>query len=304
MSTKNTFREIAIAMSPKQPQMVDQILEEAPILGMLPMQQTSNGLQHNFEEVESVTGAGLVDLDEALPTVDSKTKLDKIDLSILGGIMEVGEDKAKQFGGAGAYFAGKQPLILKKTGMDAEKSIIYNNFRAYAIANGNKISALGANNANYSILAVKWAFGETTGLYDPAGFGRGTMMDIQPINGGNTYKDTNGRIVYGMRMKSYFGIMNANKRNVASIVNIDIADAKLPTETQIDSLIESVRGQVGGSTILYMHPKVLSALYKYKASSLQINTGESDINRMFTMWNGIPIVTSYNFLEATEPNVA
>jgi len=307
MSIKDTFREIAIANSPKQPLMVDQLLEEAPILGSLPMSPSSNGFQHNYEEVEAVTGAGLVDMDEALPEVNSTTKLDKIDLSILGGTMKVGEDKAKAFGGPGNYFAQKQPLILKKSGMDAEQSILYNSIRAKALTTGgdHQISAGGSNNTNYSILAVKWAAGETTGLFDPNGFGRGVLMDTMAINGGNVYEDSNGRLVYGMRMKSTIGMMLANERYVSSIVNIDIDSTtqKIPTEMQIDALVESVRGQIGGGTVLYMHPKVLSQLYKYKASSLQLDVGNRDIDRSFNLWNGIPIITSYNFLEGTEANV-
>lgn len=305
MSIKNTFREIAIEKSPKQPLMVDQVLEEAPILGTLPMEETSNGLQHNYEEVESVTGAGLTDMDEALPEVNANTNLEKLDLSILGGIMEVGEDKARQFGGPGAYFAKKQPLILKKTGQDAEKSVLYNNIRATAITSGGDhlIDSLGVGATNYSILAVKWAAGETTGLFDPNGFGAGVMMDMAPISGGATYKDANGRLVYGLRMKSYFGIMLANKKYVSSIVNIDLANDKLPTEAQMDSLVESVRGQQGGNTVLYMHPKILTALYKYKASSLQTVNSDNELNRVFNFWNGIPMMTSYNFLQGTEPNV-
>jgi len=303
MSIKNTFREIAIAMSSKQPQMVDQVLEEAPILGTIPMAETSDGLQHNFEEVEEVTGAGLVEMDEALPEINSKTKLDKIDLSILGGTMEVGEDKAKQFGGAGAYFAGKQSLILKKTGQDAEKSILYNNIRAYAITGGDTIDSTGSANVNYSILAVKWSAGETQGLYDPAGFGKGALMDAKAINDGALYKDANSRLVYGMRLKSYFGMQLSNQRYVNAIVNVDLKNSKKPTEAMMDELVESVRGQQGGNTVLYMHPKVLAALYAYKASSLQTFNESNEINRVFNYWNGIPILTSYNFLEGTEANV-
>ena len=37
-------------------------------------------------------------------------------MSVLGGIHEVGEDKAKRFGGAGNYFGRKLPSILRETG--------------------------------------------------------------------------------------------------------------------------------------------------------------------------------------------
>lgn len=309
MSVKNTFREIAIANSSKQPEMVDQILEEAPILEMLPFQPTSDGLQHNYEEINEVTGNGLVELDEPLPEVDASTKLDSVDLGILGGKMFVGEDKANKLGGAAAYFAGKQPMIMRQTGMDAERSVLYNSLRAFAIENDPTLSgthvfdAGGTGSTNYSIVAVKWVPGNVYGLFDPTGFGRGTLMDISAINGGELYEDTNGVLGYGVRMKSYFGMLTANRRYVSTIVNIDLENDDIPTERQLDDLIESVRGQTGGSTFLYMHPKVYTRLFQYKAASLELVVGDENINRTFMAWNSIPLMTSYNFLRGTEARV-
>lgn len=312
----NTFRELAIEMSPKQPEMVDQLLEEAPILGMIPLEAASHGLFNVYEELDSVTGNGLVDMDDELPEVSSNTKLKQVDLSIIGGKQYVGEDKAKKFGGAGQYFAKKQPAIMKKTGMDAETSVLYNNLRAFSIENDSTLSgahvfdAGGTESTNYSIIAVKWVPGEVTGLFDPDGFGRGLLMDIAPINGGELSNHTitteageKTILGYGVRYKSYFGMQTANARYVSSIVNIDIANDKLPTEKQIDNLITSVRGQMGGMTWLYMHPKVLTALYAYKASSLRTVTVTMDIDRTFEAWNGIPILPSYNFKDGTEARV-
>lgn len=310
----DVFREIAIENSKKQPKMVDQLLEDAPILDMIPFEATSDGLFNVYEELVDVAGAGLVDLDEALPVVNVESKLEQVDLSVIGGEMFVGEDKARKFGGPEAYFARKQPTILRKTGMDLEKSILYNNVRAKALTSGgdHKINAGGSSGTNFTILAIKWVPGETTGLYDPTGFGNGLLFDIKPLNGGNLSKfsttTSDGRSVsingYGVRMKSYIGMQLANARYVSGIFNIDLDSTtqKLPTEAQIDDLIESVRGQVGGSTWLYMHPKVYSALFKYKGDSLELRVGD-DIVRSFMTWNGIPIITSYNFLRGTEANV-
>jgi hypothetical protein len=312
MSANNTFREVAIEHSQKQPKMVDQFLEDAPILEMIPFEETSHGLYNVYEELVDVTGAGLVDMDEALPIVDVTTKLDQVSLSVIGGKMFVGEDKARQFGGAGNYFAKKQGSVLRKTGMDLETAMLYNNIRAKAIESGGDhlIDAGGTGSTNYSILAVKWVSGETAGLYDPNGFGKGMLMDVKPLNGGNlsdfSTTTTDGRSVtisgYGIRMKSYVGMQLANARYVSSIVNVDLANDKLPTEAQIDDLIDSVRGQVGGSTWLYMHPKVYTSLFKYKGDSLEIRVSD-EIVRSFTTWNGIPIVTSYNFKKGTEAKV-
>lgn len=314
MALTDTFREIAIKMSKKQPEMVDQVLEESPIISMIPVQPSSAGTSNVYEEINSVTGAGLVDLNDELPEVAMDSVLKQIDLSVLGGQMFVPEDKAKALGGAAAYFASKQPAILRKTGMDAEQSVLYNNLRAFAIANGgeHKVNAGGSGSTNFSIIAVKWVPGEVTGLYDPTGFGRGLLMDIQPISGGQLYEKSftfgDGRtkkvLGYGIRLKSYFGIQLANARYVSTIANVDLANGKIPTEMQLDDLVTSVRGQVGGSTWLYMHPRVLSAIQKYKGASLRTEVNVMNMNRQFNAWNDIPILTSYNFKNGDEAAVS
>lgn len=306
MAVKNIYRDIALQEAKAQSVMIDQFLEEAPIVAMMPMEASTHGLSNLFEEVSSVTGAGMVDIDDELPTVDAQTELKQTDLSILGGTMFVGEDKAKKLGGAAAYFAKKEALILRKTGEDVEKAIIYNNIRAYSITEGKAESAGGSSNINYSILAVTWTPGEITGLYDPNGFGNGKVFDIMPINGGAVYeKLINGKNIlgYGVRLKSYLGIQLANKRYVSSIVNIDLDSGtpKPPTERMMDNVL--LQARANSSTVLYMHPRVLTELFNYKASRLQMVVNNNDVNRTVAYWNGTPIVTSYNFLDALEANV-
>jgi hypothetical protein len=302
MAIKNTFRDVAIANSKKQPQLVDDLFEEAPILAGMPMQAASHGMWNVYEETLSATGASIVDSDEPLPTVASDNKLEQIDLSILGGKIQVGQDKAMQLGGPQNYFASKLPSIIRQTGMDSEQSVIYNNIRKYAEDNSKLIDALGVGSTNYSIICVKWVPGETTGLFNAEGFGDGFVMQTIPINGGNIYENSSGVLIYGMALKTNVGIQLANKRYVTSIVNIDIANSKLPTAAQMDDVISKTRG-APGNTVLYMHEDVKTALYTYKGTALQMSVTDSDLNRVYTTWNGIPIVTSYNFLKGTETKV-
>jgi hypothetical protein len=305
MAVTKSFREIAIANSKKQPQMVDQVLEEAPILDMMPMQAASHGLWNLYEEQGTVTGAGLVDFDDELAEVSSDSELQQIDLSILGGKIYCGEDKAKRFGGFGNYLTTQLPAILKQTGMDTEASIIYNNIRQYAIDNSKVSDALGTGSTNYSILCVNWQPGQVTGLFDPNGFGKGAVMDIMPIaNGGLIERTVSSKVIlqYGARLKSYIGIQLANARYISGIVNIDKTNSKLPSEAQLDDCISDARGRAG-TTFLYMHQDVLTALYAYKGDALQVVNVDRDVNRIMTSWNGIPIITSYNFLKGTESKV-
>lgn len=305
------FRELAIKLAPKQSVMIDAVTEEAPILAMLPMQAASNGFQNVYEDLKNIVGAQFVALDEALPTIGMDSELKYVDLSVLGGIQEVGEDKALKFGGPAAYFARKMPAILMETGANTEKSILYNNIRAYAIANSKMLSAGGsASGSMFSMLCVKWVPGETTGLYDSAGLGAGKTFDIKPVNGGNLYKDANNRLVFGQRIKTYIGVQLANKRNVSGIANIDLTVSgstdtgyvKLPTENQITDMIRNARG-TPANTFIYCHQRVLDALQVYKGSALQMVPADKDFNRVVASWNGIRIIPSYNFLE-TEATVS
>lgn len=311
MALQNVFREIAIEQATKQTTLVNNLLEEAPIVGAMPSEPATHGLHNVYEEITSVTGASQVDVDGELGDVDATTELKQTDLSILGGVIFVGEDKARKFGGAAAYFGKKMPLILRKTGEDLEKAVIYNNLRAYAIAQSKASSAGGSGSANYSILAVTWTPGELTGLYDPNGLGNGTMFDIEALNGGDLYERTmtvdgvSKKIVgYGARVKSYLGIQLANPRYISTLVNIDLDNAtpKPPTAAMMDKLLLDCRQNT--STVLYMHPRVLTYLYTYKDARLQMNTAQNDVNRVVAFWNGTPIISSYNFTNGTEATVS
>lgn len=301
----NTFRELAVEKATKQSKLVDYLLEEAPFLAALPMEASTNGLQHVYEEIVSADSARAVDLDEALPEVDASSRLRSVDLKVLGAIMTVGEDKAKLYGSAAAYFNKKAPLVLKQTGSDMEKALLYNTFRAYAIANHTAadrklITAGGAAGANYSIIAVHFAQGEVTGLYDKAGFGTGKAFDIKALNGGDLYIDKDGRAVYGTRLKTYFGTQLANPRYVSSIVNID--ETHIPTAAMLDGVIEACRGRPE-NTLLLMHPRVKSMLQDIKGGLMQVESSDKNIDRRFLTWGGVEILDSYNFLRGTEANV-
>ena len=312
----NFFRDVGIRMANKQSHEIDALTEESPMLAMMPMQEASHGIRNVYEELKEVDGAQLVNLDDELPNIGSEGTLGYQDLSVLGGIIRVGEDKAKKFGGAANYFAKKMPSILRQTGSDTEKSLIYNTIRPYAKANGREQDAGGTTaDSQYSIVCVKWVEGETIGLYDADGFGNGKVFDMLPLNGGNAYEftDTDGKtkVGYAERIKAYFSLQLANPRNVSSIVNVELtADdttdtgfKALPTEAQVDKLIRDARGN-SANTFIYMHPNVKDALGVYKGSRLQMVPTDNEYNDVITTWNGIRIIDSYNFDEGTEAVVS
>lgn len=295
-----TLKELSVLYAKKQPGQVDQLLEDAPILARMPFQEATHDLWNVYEEVTDVTGAGFVNFDAVLPSVSAGTEARQTDLAVMGGQIEVGEDKAQVFGGRDAYFAKQMPFILKKTGMSTEYALLYNNLRKYCIDNSLLVSALATGGKNYSILAVRFDSLENTGLYSPKGFSNGALLTGLPINGGNLYKNASGVLVYGMRLKAYFGWQIASKRAVKAIVNV--TSAKLPTANQINDVLTDIRA--GGNTVLLMHPRVKGYLgTKYKTDIVQMQQSENGINNMIDTWNGIPMLTSFNFLDGTEADV-
>lgn len=308
-----TLKELAVLHAKKQPKQVDNVTEDSPILSMIPFEEASHDLWNVYEDIQDVTGAGFVDLDAVLPTVNLNTELKKVDLSIMGGIAQVEEDKAQMFGGAPKYFAKREPAILRKSGMNAEYAILYNMIRAHAVAGSNKINAAGSSNINHCILAIRFIPGETTGLFSPKGFQNGAMLNVKAVNGGNLMPVSvtrNGATVtvlgFQVRYKGYFGFQIARTNSVAGIFNVDRISStkKLPTATQVDDLIAMVRGG-NSNTFLFMHPKLLSNLKDVRGNGNRITVMSPNINNpvVIDSWDRIPIVTSYNFLDGTEPNV-
>ena len=299
--------EIALGPDKSQRAVVDAITCEAPILRDFPMEPSSHGLWNIYESMKDITGGDLVDLDAPLPKVSAESELKQTDLSIIGGEMEVGEDTARKLGGPVSYFAKKATPVLRKTGMSAERSLLYDNFRAFAIRNGNIQSAGGTGTRNYSILCVHYVPGEITGVYDPAGFGNGKTFDLTPIAGGELYKNAEGRLVYGMRLKTYFGVQLANPDYVSAIVNCDIdsdtsSARTFPTMRQMDKLLIDARA--GQNTFIFCHPAVkayLGTTCKLEHMTLVSGNGFST---QIDAWNGVPIITSFNFDNGTETAVS
>jgi len=295
-----TLKELSDLYAKKQPTQVDNITEETPVLAQVPFEETTHGLWNVYEEVSQVTGASLVDMDAVLPTVSADTELKQVDLAVMGGKISVFEDRAKMFGGKDEYFAQKMPKIERQTGMNTEEHILYNNFRQFAIdQGGDNIQDAGAT-GGYSLLAVRFVSGETTGLYSSEGFNQGAMLNMMAINGGNVYEDSDGRLIYGMRLKGYYGIQIANPQTVGAIVDID--SANVPSKTQIDDLLHAVRAR--NNTYLICHPKVLSFLNTYKDSALQMRPGDENYPRGVMSWDGVPFLTTYNMQDGTEDAVS
>lgn len=308
----DNLRTIALENSKKQPKQIDHLTEEAPILAQIPFDAATHDMWHVADELVSADAMGFVSMDAPLAELGTSSRLIKFDLAKMGGMIEVGEDKARQYGGKEKYFADKTGPILKATGMNTERVMVYDNYRQYALdqflageTTKTVYSAGGSANANYSIIAVRFEEGVCSGLYNPKGFGKGVMFDTQAINGGNLYKKSDNVLVYGVRMKCDLGQMLNGVRNVGTIVNIDIANNKVPTAMQIDDLLADIRATGSGRTMLFMHQRVKNWIGSaFKDSKVRLRQADTNITTAVESWEGVPMLCSYNLYDGTEGNVA
>jgi len=294
----HTLKEIAVSLADKQPHYVNSLTEESPILDNMRFEASSHGLWNAYEEASKIEGAGFVDINQPLPEMSIDSDLKKIDLSILGGEIFLPEDKASVLG-VSEYFSKKLPVLLKQAGQTAEQKIIYDNFLPYAIANG-KVAGAGASSSCYSMVAVRFIEGEVTGLYSPKHLSSNGIIDATGINGGALYKNSNGVLGYGVRIKGYIGVQLANPDAVSAIVNIN--SSHVPTAAQIDDMLVDAKA-TPANTFIFCHPKVLSLLNSYKGNVLHSTNEDWNLNRGFMAWNGIRFITSYNFKNGTESAV-
>lgn len=301
-SITGTLKELSTAYAKKQPKQVDHLLEDTNVLDTVKFEPSSHTLWNVYDEVTEVSGGGFVDMDSPLGDMEVNTELKKVDLSILGGKIFCPEDKALAFGGTDAYFSKKTPKILRKLGVDAEKAVLYDNLRPFALDAGAAIDAGAEGDANYCILAVRWVPGETIGLYSADTFKAGALFNVTPLHNGALYEHpTSGVLGYGVRYKGYFGVQLANPKTVAGIFNLT-ATSK-PTSLMVDNMLDMVRAAEG--TYIYCHRKVLSILADVgKGAAFQMSPGDTKVDRRIAEWNGVPIITSYNFVDGAEAHVA
>lgn len=304
MAASQTLREIAIEKAKKRPELVDYLLEEAPILDKVKWIPASHGLWNVEEKLSDVTGAQFVDLDAPLPTMDARTKLQQTYVSVMGGVMTVGEDKAAQFGGAPAYFARREPKLLKKAGMDCEVAIYSDWWRKAAIKNNLMTKVGGTGSELSTIMVVRMDADNNVGIYDPTGFSTGRLLEIKPINNASLYAiNAAGVLGYGVRYKGRFGWQIIEpKRAVWALVNCD--GTHLPTVAQVEDAIAAVHGSEN-NTMIFGNTKLIGKMVSaWKMANIEYVVSDNSLKTRFADLNGVKIYGSYNVSDFNETAVA
>ena len=176
---------------------------------------------------------------------------------------------------------------------------------------GTVQNAGGENSANYSLLVVRFDDVNFTGLYSPLCFKRDTFLDMKPINNGSLYKNSDSSskyynvLGYGLRMKTFMGVRMLSHRNIAAIVNIDAEEATPLTRQMVEKALLSARVGEAGKSMILCHPRVKLILEDVgKIQHIQTEYGQKAADFRLETWDGVNIVTSYNFMDGTEADIS
>ena len=106
-------------------------------------------------------------------------------------------------------------------------------------------------------------------------------------------------------MKSWLGVRMLSHRNIGAIVNVDIDTATPVTVMMMNKALLSARSGEAGRTFIFCHPMVKLYLDQIgKTEFMNTSYGDSRADFQLETWNGVPIVTSYNFVEGAETNIS
>lgn len=297
MALKNTFAELAIKNARKQQVMVDTITEESPIYASIPSMAASDGFFNSYEDVTNVQGGDITELDAPYPQSDVDSRLLQEDLSVIKGIVTVGEDKYNMLG-ADVAFGKKMDPIMRKTNQNAEISL-YNRMQKKSNEYGKLINQGGNANNNYSMIFITYRPGQNIGLYNAAAMGRGIIYETADTG---RYQDIDvatgkKRWVYSRTFRSNFGLQLAQPKNISGIVNIDINTVDF---TQLrDNMYQAYTSarMSGINSAIYMSAELLT----YLNQNIESTFGEVDLYAdsreagvRVRGFNGVPIIDSYN----------
>ena len=314
----NTLNQLSIGKAKTFVNQVDNITENAPVVKAMPFVAASDQLWDVSSEVQMVgSGMNSVDLNAPLQEIQLADALKQTQLNIFGAKMFVPEDTAKLEGGPDKYFGKNRQSFERQTGMDVERNYIYNAFLPFALAQyaaGHTDcvqNAGGSGNTNYSLVVVRFDNTNMTGLYSPLCFKRDTFLDMSPINGGNLYEngDSSSKyykvLGYGLRMKTYMGVRMLSYRNISAIVNIKLSAATPLTKAMVEKALLGARVGEAGKAMILCHPKVKLCLADIgKVQYMQSSYPEKGVDFRIDTWDGVPIVTSYNFVDGAETDIS
>jgi hypothetical protein len=294
-----SLREVAQTYATARPEQIGNVVENCPVLDILPFYPTNRGLSHVYQKYADIIGAAFMKADGIPASAKADTNLKTEDLGILAFTIESGVDTLRQlYPEAGSdlqaalalHIALKGPLIMQKSAMNTE-SLIMQILTAYAVQENKAIDA-GGSSSGYAILATRFTQDNFCGLFNPNGFGQRALFTMVPKYGGGTY-EKDGKTMIGADFKCDIDVLLDNAKCIGAVVNID--STHKPTAENIEDIMADARiGQEGVSRLI-THPMAMKYIRAIKGQALTMNVADTNVSRAVASWDGTLITPTYNF---------
>lgn len=167
---------------------------------------------------------------------------------------------------------------------------------------GNRIQRGGTTGSRVSIIAVKFNVIGCGLLFNPVKASAGSLLEIKMLNQSEAATEvtntTTGakKVVYQCSYKGQLAFLSTGSYDVAAMTQID--SSHLPTAPFMDDLINYVRGDSNGSTILYCNRTAREFIRTLKTTALEMGPMDKDYDIQVDKWNGVPIVLDDNLSTA------
>jgi len=286
---------------------VDQITEGSPLFGSSFWGKTNNGFSHKYEELQSIIAAQAVDLNAVYPTIGAEFEMGDRDIAMFAGTREVHVNTVDQManGSLDAYLEKEMPSVFAQTLMNVSFDFYYGVNIPFANANQKVIDASGGTatgNKYSSIHVIRWQDGQYQGLYnDKWAQAKGGVFTATKLSGGDRYKNSDDKSVYGVDVEMPLGFLPVNAQNVSVIANIDLAtieDADLGRFVT-DAVVQARPGK-GGMIKAYANPVTIARLGNLKEAQ---NLGIQNNGLYSVVIAGVEFIGDWNLLEGVEAPV-
>lgn len=270
---------------------------------------------HRYKLVDALPTFSFVNIGGSQTDTTVDHNLQQVDLKTLGTIQSEPKAVCENWPtGVQGYFRENAPVYGEAFGQAVSASSFYglnstfgdvSGFRGlHEIAKtyGNRVQRGGTTGSRVSIIAVKFNPVGCGLLYNPKIVSSGSFLAIKMINDGQLVTEvtntTTGakKLVYQCSYEGDMAFLATGQYDVAAMTQID--SSHLPTAPYMDDIINYVRGNSDGRTILYCNRTAMEFIRTLKTTALQMGVMDRNYDIQVDMWNGVPIVIDDNLSTA------
>lgn len=288
------------------------LAKKSGILKTMWWQKANSGLKHFYQKATALPSGEFRGINGGVTPENVESESGVTDLMCLEAMHQVDRDLIDKYpDGLPRYIADKSPGYLFGLGQTFSRQMIYGTaansggfvgLQQVAKQYGQVMTTAesGSGNDYASIMAVRWALDECSGLYDEEALVNQGLVRIVKANQGEWfYKSNNGREypIYQFSYHGYFGVQVLSSNNVAVLTGIKDANGYRPTADKIDLLLDAVLAETDGSTFLYMNRRARRLLSTLKQDKMQTGVYDTEFGLLLDTWNGVPIVVEDNLAQ-------